>query len=114
GKAGSHQGRGWERFTDAVVAALNERREHLVFILWGSYAQRKGEFIDRQRHLVLQAPHPSPFSANRGFFGCRPFSRANEYLLAHGMEPVDWRLPAQACRSEGLPPRIALRGCEGQ
>jgi len=96
GKAGSHQGRGWERFTDAVVAALNERREHLVFILWGSYAQRKGEFIDRQRHLVLQAPHPSPFSANRGFFGCRHFSRANEYLLAHGMEPVDWRLPAQA------------------
>lgn len=95
GMAGSHQGRGWEQFTDAIISALNEKREHLVFLLWGSYAQRKGEFIDRQRHLVLQAPHPSPFSANRGFFGCRHFSKANEYLKAHGQEPVDWQVPAE-------------------
>jgi uracil-DNA glycosylase len=93
GKAGSHQGRGWEQFTDAIIAALNEEREHLVFLLWGNYAQRKGEFIDRQRHLVLEAPHPSPFSANRGFFGCRHFSKANEYLRAHGKQPVDWSIP---------------------
>lgn len=93
GKAGSHQGRGWERFTDAVVAHLNEDRDHLVFLLWGSYAQRKGEFIDRQRHCVLTAPHPSPFSANRGFFGCRHFSKANDYLLSQGKPAIDWRLP---------------------
>ncbi|MEX1032064.1 MAG: uracil-DNA glycosylase [Cellvibrionaceae bacterium] len=92
GKAGSHQGKGWERFTDAAIGALNERRQNLVFMLWGSYAQRKGEFIDRKQHLVLQAPHPSPFSANRGFFGCRHFSKANEYLQTHGMSPVDWQL----------------------
>lgn len=93
GKAGSHQGKGWEEFTDAVVARLNEEREGLVFILWGSYAQRKGEFIDRQRHLVLQAPHPSPFSANRGFFGCRHFSKTNDYLRSQGKTPVNWQLP---------------------
>ncbi|MCW8196449.1 uracil-DNA glycosylase [Proteobacteria bacterium 005FR1] len=93
GKAGSHQGRGWEQFTDAIIAALNEKRENLVFLLWGSYAQRKGEFIDRQRHLVLEAPHPSPFSANRGFFGCRHFSKANDYLREHGRAPVEWQLP---------------------
>jgi uracil-DNA glycosylase len=93
GKAGSHQGRGWEQFTDAIIAALNEKRENLVFLLWGSYAQRKGEFIDRQRHLVLEAPHPSPFSANRGFFGCRHFSKANHYLREYGRAPVDWQLP---------------------
>jgi uracil-DNA glycosylase len=93
GKAGFHQGKGWERFTDAVISALNTQREHLVFLLWGSYAQRKGEFIDRHRHLVLEAPHPSPFSANRGFFGCRHFSKANDYLQSHGQAPIDWRLP---------------------
>lgn len=88
--AGSHQGRGWERFTDAVVKALAERREHLVFILWGSYAQRKGAFIDRTRHLVIESAHPSPLSAYRGFFGSKPFSRANAYLKATGQEPVVW------------------------
>ena len=88
--AGSHQGRGWETFTDAVVRALAERREHLVFILWGSYAQRKGAFIDRTRHLVIESAHPSPLSASRGFFGSRPFARANEYLTANGCAPVVW------------------------
>ena len=94
GNAGSHQGKGWEQFTDAVVNALNEKRENLVFLLWGSYAQKKGEFIHRDKHLVLQAPHPSPFSANRGFFGCKHFSTANEYLRAHGMASVNWAIPS--------------------
>ena len=88
--AGSHQGRGWERFTDAVVHALAARREHLVFILWGSYAQRKGAFIDRSRHLVIESPHPSPLSAYRGFFGSKPFSKANAYLAEHGLGSVAW------------------------
>lgn len=88
--AGSHQNRGWERFTDEVISCLATRREHLVFILWGSYAIRKGGFIDRERHLVLTSPHPSPLSAYRGFFGCKHFSRANEYLAAHGLTPIDW------------------------
>lgn len=92
GKAASHQGRGWEQFTDRAVTLLNEKREHLVFILWGSYAQRKGQIIDRNRHLVLESPHPSPLSASRGFFGNHHFSRANEYLIAHGQAPVDWRV----------------------
>lgn len=92
-KAGSHQGKGWEQFTDAVVARLNEDRDELVFLLWGSYAQRKGEFIDRQRHLVLEAPHPSPFSASRGFFGCRHFSKTNDYLQTHGKPAINWQLP---------------------
>jgi len=82
--AGSHQGRGWEQFTDAVVRALNEEREHLVFILWGNYARQKGAHIDRSKHLVIESAHPSPFSANNGFFGSKPFSKANEYLEAHG------------------------------
>ena len=86
----SHQGHGWERFTDAVVAALNQRRENLVFMLWGAPAGRKGAAIDRNRHLVLTSPHPSPLSAYRGFFGCGHFKSANEYLAAHGKEPVDW------------------------
>lgn len=90
-RAGSHQGRGWEQFTDAAVAALSAGRDNLVFMLWGSYAIRKGESIDRSRHLVLTAPHPSPLSAYRGFFGCKHFSRANAYLAAHGRTPVDWR-----------------------
>ena len=88
--AGSHQGRGWELFTDAVVRILAERREHLVFILWGSYAQRKGAFIDRARHTVIESAHPSPLSAYRGFFGSRPFSRANAALAAHGETPISW------------------------
>lgn len=89
-QAGSHQNKGWEQFTDAVIHRLAQDREHLVFILWGAYAQRKGEFIDRSHHLVLQSPHPSPLSAHRGFFGNRHFSRANEYLVAHGIEPILW------------------------
>jgi uracil-DNA glycosylase len=93
-RAGSHQGRGWEQFTDRAIQLLNERREGLVFLLWGSYAQKKGEFIDRQKHLVLEAPHPSPLSAHRGFFGNRHFSKANNYLSKQGKTPIDWRLPA--------------------
>lgn len=89
-QAGSHQNRGWEEFTDAVIHRLAEEREHIVFILWGAYAQRKGAFIDRTRHLVLQSPHPSPLSAHRGFFGNHHFSKANEYLMAHGIQPIDW------------------------
>lgn len=88
--AGSHQGKGWEEFTDAAVRALAEQREGLVFMLWGSYAIRKGAFIDRNRHLVLTAPHPSPLSAYRGFFGCRHFSQANSWLTAHGQPPIEW------------------------
>lgn len=90
GCAGSHQGKGWEMFTDAVVAKLAEQREHLVFMLWGSYARRKGAFVNRQRHLVLEAPHPSPLSAFRGFIGCGHFKKANEYLNANGLKPIAW------------------------
>ncbi len=87
----SHQGKGWEVFTDHVIAHLAQDREHLVFMLWGAYAKRKGEFIDRSRHLVLTAAHPSPLSANRGgFFGCHHFSRANDYLMQHGCSPIVW------------------------
>lgn len=89
-RAGSHQNKGWEELTDAAIAALNEQRENLVFMLWGSYAQRKGQFIDRKRHLVLTAPHPSPLSAYRGFIGCGHFSAANRYLTAHNLPPIDW------------------------
>ncbi|MDE5662189.1 MAG: uracil-DNA glycosylase [Muribaculaceae bacterium] len=89
-KAGSHQGKGWETFTDAVIDAVNRRCSNVVFMLWGSYAIRKGQFIDRDRHLVLTSPHPSPLSAHRGFFGNRHFSRANEYLAGHGKEPIQW------------------------
>lgn len=89
-QAGSHQNKGWETFTDAVIHRLAEECEHIVFILWGSYAQRKGAFIDRNRHLVLQSPHPSPLSAYRGFFGNKHFSRANAYLQQNGYEPIDW------------------------
>ncbi len=90
GAPASHQNHGWETFTDAAIRKLAEEREGLVFILWGAYAQRKGEFIDRSRHCVITSPHPSPLSASRGFFGSRPFSRANEYLVARGEAPVDW------------------------
>ncbi len=93
GRAASHQGKGWEEFTDQAIAQLNEHREGLVLMLWGSYAQRKGQFVDQQKHLVLKAPHPSPLSAYRGFFGCRHFSRANEYLQNHGLDPIDWQVP---------------------
>jgi len=93
GKAGSHQGKGWEPFTDAIIAALNEQGEHLVFILWGSYAQKKGAFIDTSKHLVIQAPHPSPLSAHRGFFGGKYFSRSNAYLEKHGKTAINWQLP---------------------
>lgn len=88
--AGSHQRKGWEEFTDAVVRAINDQKEHVVFILWGRYAQQKGSFIDRNKHLVLEAAHPSPFSARAGFFGSRPFSKTNEYLQATGQEPIEW------------------------
>jgi uracil-DNA glycosylase len=88
--AGSHQSHGWEEFTDAIVRALSERREHLVFMLWGNYARAKGAHIDRDRHLVLESAHPSPFSAYNGFFGNKHFSKANAYLVEHGEKPIDW------------------------
>ncbi|WP_315351938.1 uracil-DNA glycosylase [Phocaeicola abscessus] len=89
-RAGSHQGKGWEEFTDAAIRALAEQREHLVFILWGAYAQKKGAFIDRNRHLVLTSAHPSPLSASHGFFGNKHFSRTNDYLTAHGETSIAW------------------------
>ena len=96
GQAGSHHGKGWEAFTDAIVDALDREREHLVFLLWGSPAQAKGRRVDPRRHLVLRAPHPSPLSAHRGFIGCAHFSQANAYLEAHGLAPIDWRLPPRS------------------
>jgi uracil-DNA glycosylase len=90
GAPGSHQGVGWEAFTDAAVKALSEEREHLVFMLWGSYAKQKGAIIDRTKHLVLESAHPSPFSADKGFFGSKHFSKANEYLTEHGSKPIEW------------------------
>ena len=88
--AGSHQNKGWEQFTDRVIQNLSAGREHLVFMLWGNYARAKKALIDTKKHLVLEAPHPSPFSANNGFFGCKHFSRANEYLRQNGIQPIDW------------------------
>jgi uracil-DNA glycosylase len=93
GQAASHQRRGWEGFTDAVVALVNARKQPVVFLLWGSHAQKKAAQVDAEKHLVLKAAHPSPLSAHGGFFGCRHFSRANAFLVAQGMEPVDWALP---------------------
>lgn len=93
GCAGAHQNKGWEVFTDAVIEHLNHERENLVFALWGSYAQKKGRAIDRKRHLVLEAPHPSPLSAHRGFLGCRHFSKINDFLVKTRQEPIDWQLP---------------------
>lgn len=90
GRAGAHQGKGWEQFTDRVVTELNRSADGIVFMLWGSYAQKKGAHIDRNRHLVLSAPHPSPLSAHRGFFGCRHFSSANAWLEKQGREPIKW------------------------
>lgn len=92
-RAASHQGKGWERFTDAIVRAVNERVQPVVFLLWGSYAQKKAAFVDTKRHCVLKAAHPSPLSAHNGFFGCRHFSKANAFLEARGLAPVDWALP---------------------
>lgn len=89
-EAGSHQRKGWEEFTDAVIRKLANENEHLVFILWGAYAQRKGAFVDRAKHLVLQSPHPSPLSAHRGFFGNKHFSTTNSYLATHGKTPIEW------------------------
>jgi len=94
--ANSHQGKGWEGFTDAAIDALNREREGIVFMLWGSYAQRKGQLIDARRHRVLKSVHPSPLSAHRGFLGCGHFSAANTYLEEHGQAPIDWSLPARA------------------
>ena len=93
GRAASHRDRGWERFTDAIIAEVNARDEPTVFMLWGSYAQKKAAFVDQSRHLVLKAPHPSPLSAHSGFFGCRHFSKANAFLESRGLPPIDWALP---------------------
>ena len=90
GQAGAHQKRGWEEFTDAIIRAVNDQHQHVVFMLWGAYAQKKGAFIDREKHLVLESVHPSPLSARRGFLGCQHFSRANDYLVAHGRSPIAW------------------------
>lgn len=92
GKAASHQGKGWEQFTDRVIAFLNEQKSGLVFLLWGSYAQRKGQYIDTKKHAVLKTVHPSPLSAYQGFLGCKHFSKANAYLISQGKKPIDWRL----------------------
>lgn len=89
-QAGSHQKKGWEQFTDSVISCLNNNKENMVFFLWGAYAQKKGETIDRSRHLVLESVHPSPLSASRGFFGNRHFSRCNDYLMSHGKGTIDW------------------------
>ena len=101
-RAASHQGQGWERFTDAVIRIVNERCEHVVFILWGAYAQRKAAFVDTSRHLVLKSVHPSPLSAHNGFFGNGHFSKANAFLISHGREPIDWQLPDLAESDKNL------------
>jgi uracil-DNA glycosylase len=90
GKAASHQNRGWEKFTDEVIRHLNDEREGIVFVLWGSYAQKKAAFVDRKKHFVLECVHPSPLSAHRGFFGSKPFSKINAYLKSCGKKPIDW------------------------
>ncbi len=95
-RPGSHAGKGWETFTDRVIQELNQRCSNLVFLLWGAYAQKKANHVDRARHLVLEAPHPSPLSAHRGFLGCRHFSKTNAYLVSLGKNPIDWRLPEAA------------------
>ena len=93
GQAGSHQGKGWETFTDSIISKINDQLQGVIFMLWGSYAQNKASMIDAERHLVLQSVHPSPLSAYRGFFGCGHFSQANHYLKSQGLEPIDWQLP---------------------
>lgn len=92
GKTNSHQKKGWEQFTDAVISLINEQTTNTVFILWGAYAQKKGKMIDRHKHFVIESPHPSPLSAYRGFFGSKPFSRTNDYLSAHDKTPINWQL----------------------
>ena len=92
GQAGSHQGKGWETFTDRVISAVSAKTDHVVFILWGAYARKKKALIDRSRHTILESPHPSPLSAHNGFFGTKPFSRTNDALVAHGQPPIDWSL----------------------
>ncbi|HEY8435234.1 MAG TPA: uracil-DNA glycosylase [Sphingomicrobium sp.] len=96
GQAASHRERGWERFTDRIIREVNAKEEPVVFMLWGSYAQKKAAFVDTSRHLVLKAPHPSPLSAHSGFFGCRHFSKANAFLESHGLAAIDWALPEPA------------------
>nr|WP_145404045.1 uracil-DNA glycosylase [Paenibacillus xylanexedens] len=93
GQPNSHQGLGWQTFTDAVIRELNERTEPMVYMLWGSHAQKKGAFINRDKHLVLESTHPSPLAAHRGFLGSRPFSKANEFLVSQGIKPIDWTIP---------------------
>jgi len=95
GNAGAHQGQGWESFTDQVIDLVNRERDGVVFILWGSHARKKGKNIDRRKHLVLESPHPSPLSAYRGFFGCKHFSKANDWLQQQGKQAIDWALPSQ-------------------
>lgn len=92
GRAASHQGKGWEQFTDRIIRLLNGEKQNLVFILWGAYAQKKAAFVDRSRHLVISSAHPSPLSAHNGFFGSKPFSRCNDYLLAHRLKPIEWSI----------------------
>lgn len=99
GLAASHRDRGWEQFTDAVVRLVNQKDEPVVFMLWGSYAQKKASFVDTSRHLVLKAPHPSPLSAHSGFLGCRHFSKANAFIESRGLAPIDWALPE--CAMDG-------------
>lgn len=96
GQAGAHQGKGWETFTDKIIEIINRKREGVVFLLWGSHAKKKGQHIDRSKHLVLEAPHPSPLSAYRGFFGCKHFSKANAWLQQQGKPTVNWALPSKA------------------
>lgn len=91
-QAGSHQGKGWEQFTDHIIKTISEQKEHVVFILWGRFAQSKEALIDQQKHLILKAAHPSPLSAYNGFFGSKPFSKTNEYLQSHGQKPINWQL----------------------
>ncbi|GKT11913.1 MAG: uracil-DNA glycosylase [Thiomicrorhabdus sp.] len=92
GKANAHQSRGWEQFTDTIIQTIDDHNEHCVFILWGAYAQKKGKMINRQKHFVIESPHPSPLSAYRGFYGSQPFSQTNEYLLRHQKKPINWQL----------------------
>jgi uracil-DNA glycosylase len=113
GQAGSHQGRGWETFTDAIVDRLNREREGLVFMLWGAYAQKKGARIERGRHCILRAPHPSPLSAHRGFIGCGHFGAANRWLAGRGARPIDWRLPPRAELDRWLASTAEAAGAAG-
>ena len=92
GLPGSHQGKGWEKFTNEVLKIINEKKENIVFILWGKKAQEKGSFLDRKRHLVIESVHPSPFSVHNGFFGSKPFSKTNQYLKNNNIQPIDWQL----------------------